>query len=104
MPTQTLASEPTSHFRKIQNGRFCMGKSEAAAFADSTQLRDPESCVSSKTGFMLEKFYSRPRARRSSTGSVNEHDPKEIAKIRRAVETSARPSRWSRQRTPFESK
>src|ERR1700691_1088741 len=105
MPTPTLASEPTSDFRKIPNGRFCTGKSESAAFGDSIQLRVPGSCVESKTGFIdVERFYSKPTAGRSSTASVNEHDPKEVAKPFRVAEMSARPSRCSRQRTHSESK
>src|SRR5271157_3385267 len=55
-------------------------------------------------GLVDDGLHSRCRERRSSMGSVNEHEPNDTAKFRRAVAISSRLSQSSRQPTPSLSK
>jgi len=51
-PMATPARRASFEFLRLKmpNGRFWIGKSQPGAFADSTQLFKPGSCVSSKMG------------------------------------------------------
>src|SRR5208282_1812924 len=55
-------------------------------------------------GLVEDGFHKRCRDLKSSTGSVNEHDPNEIAKSRRARNNSRALRRCSRHQTPSSSK
>src|ERR1700686_1398122 len=104
--TPTRAAPPSPRRRKIPKGKFWIGKSDAALLADSTQLCTLESWVSSRTGFILklfttdavaqlfhrQRFHRMQRDFKSSTGSVNEHDPNETANRCRVAVISSRVS------------
>ena len=80
-PIATPIAAPPSPRRKTPRGRFWIGKSVAAACADSTKLASAGRA--SRPLRASHRVRSSPERRRSATGSANEHE-RRSARSRRA--------------------